>query len=293
MAYADLNALIESLSAKEEEAKAANLKRQAVIESIFDEVIARYGPEGTYGKAAETLIEKQKVRDVSATAQRDIGRGLYGIRPYEAEWEATTGAEARLKLEDIKMERLSQAQLSKAGFLEGITDEYPDYGSVASLAMQAAASQGTSSGGGGGGGGGGSSSSGQSFTDLEDFIASNEASRAAHAGTTTYGTGLGGTGGGRTGYAITWTGKIFPATPQQIEANPYLLGATAQDLIRAGLGVSAGAAGVGGAVATLGTGITKPGTTSNLKKPTGTTTVKKTSTPVVSYGYSPYGAGGF
>ena len=122
--------LIKQFSTAQTSAIAANKQRQTAIESIFDEIIARYGPEGSYGKSAEALIEAQKVRDVGTTSQSDISRGLYGIRPYGAEWEATTGAKARLTLEDLRMERLSAAQTGKAGFLENITDQYPDYNAL-------------------------------------------------------------------------------------------------------------------------------------------------------------------
>lgn len=140
--------LMGQFAAKESEARAANIKRKQQIESIFDEIITRYGPSGTYGEAARALLERQKVRDVGATAQRDISRGMYGIRPYEAEWEAEVGAPARLKLEDIMMQRLSQAQVGKAGFLERIEEPYPDYGAI----MQSMATAGAGGGGRGGGG---------------------------------------------------------------------------------------------------------------------------------------------
>ena len=132
-----LQSLITQFQTKEAEARAANIKRREQVTSIFDEIIARYGPGGTYGKGAEALLERQKVRDVGATAQRDISRGLYGIRPYEQEWEAGVGAESRLRLEDIKMERLSAAQMGKAGFMERIEEPYPDYSAL----MQAATAQ--------------------------------------------------------------------------------------------------------------------------------------------------------
>lgn len=145
---ATIEELIAQYSEREEEARAANIRRQEQVTSIFDEIIARYGPGGTYGAAAEALLGQEKVRDVGATTQRDITRGLYGIRPYEQEWEATVGAPARLRLEDIKMERLSQAQLGKAGFLERIEEPYPDYGAL----MQAVSAQAGAGGAGGAGG---------------------------------------------------------------------------------------------------------------------------------------------
>lgn len=111
-----------------EKARLSNLERQKTVESIFDEIIARYGPGGQFGKGYESELATQKVQDVGKTAQRDISRGMYGIRPYEQEWEKTVGSGARLKLEDIRMERLSGAQTGKASFLERIEQPYPDYG---------------------------------------------------------------------------------------------------------------------------------------------------------------------
>lgn len=148
-----LEDLIKSFETKEAAARQANITRQAQITSIFDEIIARYGPEGTYGAAALEQLRGQKVRDVSAAKQTDISRGLYGVSPRETEWEAAVGAPARLKLEDIKMERLSQAQLGKAGFMERIEEPYPDYGALTAAAQAAGAGGGTMTVSGGGGGG--------------------------------------------------------------------------------------------------------------------------------------------
>jgi len=119
--------------------------------NIYDKIISMYGPEGAYGKAAEQVLGLQKVRDVGATAQRDISRGLYGIRPYEQEWEATTGATARLTLEDIKLQRQASALGAKASFITGIETPYPDYGSLmqAVQAQASTPSYAPSSGGGG------------------------------------------------------------------------------------------------------------------------------------------------
>lgn len=125
--------IIEEWTRKESEAYAANLARQKEIEAIYDKMIAMYGPGGTYGAGMEAELAKQKVRDVGVTAQRDISRGMYGIRPYEQEWESAVGAPARLKLEDIKTERLSAALGAKAGFEERIEQPYPDYSAMAQM----------------------------------------------------------------------------------------------------------------------------------------------------------------
>ena len=60
--------LIASFAQKEEEARAANIKRQEAITAIFDEIIARYGPGGAYGAAALEKLRKTKVADVSAAS---------------------------------------------------------------------------------------------------------------------------------------------------------------------------------------------------------------------------------
>jgi hypothetical protein len=144
-----LDQLLAQMQASAEESRLANIKRQQQVEAIFDEIIARYGPGGTYGAAAEALLEKRKVGDVGMGAQRLISSGLYGTEVgggLERAWEAEVGAPARLQLEDIKMQRLSEAQIGKAGFLENIEQPYPDYGLIMQYLAQAGA---------GGGGGGG------------------------------------------------------------------------------------------------------------------------------------------
>ena len=122
--------LLESFRKREEGARLSNLARKDQVSQIYQDIIKRYEPGGAFGAGYEAQLQRQKIGDVGKTAQRDIGRGLYGIRPYEQEWEATTGASARLKLEDLRMERLSGAQTGMAGFLERIEEPYPDYSAL-------------------------------------------------------------------------------------------------------------------------------------------------------------------
>jgi len=138
-AFEDLLAKYEEMGAG---VKKSQEERRKTVEAIYNEIIARYRPGGTFGKSYEEQLQFQKTQDVGATAQRDISRGMYGIRPYEQEWERTTGAPARLKLEDIRMERLSQAQTGMAEFQERIEEPYPDYSALAEAARaQASAPQ--------------------------------------------------------------------------------------------------------------------------------------------------------
>ena len=122
------------------EALAANEKRYAQAMAIYDEIISRYSPGGGFGKAALGQLEEQKVRDVGEETQAQISGGLFGTSVTAGlgtKWESEVGAPARLRLEDIMMERLSQAQLGKAGFIERREDVYPDVGAAAGYAAQA------------------------------------------------------------------------------------------------------------------------------------------------------------
>jgi hypothetical protein len=136
--------LLNSLARSSAMATSANLKRYDEAMSIYDTIISTYSPGGTFGKAARGQLEKQKVQDVGAETQNLISGGMFGSTTQAAtgrRWEETVGAPARLKLEDIQMQRLSQAQLDKAGFIERREDVGPDMGMLAGLAMQAGQTQ--------------------------------------------------------------------------------------------------------------------------------------------------------
>jgi len=125
-------------------ARQANEQRYAQAMAIYDEIIKRYQPGGTFGKAALGQLETQKVRDVGRETQQMISSGLYGTTTtagLPTKWEAEVGAPSRLRLEDIMMQRLSQAQIGKAGFIERREDVYPDVGAYAGYAGQEAAAK--------------------------------------------------------------------------------------------------------------------------------------------------------
>jgi len=152
MAMSDtLQSLLEGFEKSYGEAREANLKRYGQAMSIYDEIIARYQPGGAFQKSALGQLEKQKVKDVGREKQDLISSGMFGTTTFAGVgrgWEESVGAPSRLKLEDVMMQRLSQAQVGKVGVMEGREDEYPDYGTIAQLA--GAIGQGGTSGGGGG-----------------------------------------------------------------------------------------------------------------------------------------------
>lgn len=187
-------------------ALAANEKRYAQAMAIYDEIITRYQPGGTFGKAALGQLEERKERDVGTETQAQISGGLFGTTAQAGlgtKWEAEVGAPARLKLEDIMMERLSQAQLGKAGFIERREDVYPDVGAAAGYASQ------------GGAGGGGQTISGSA--DISGYMRMFNESRGGTAGTTGGGGTTGGWSGGGASRTLTFGpaggGQAHQATP--------------------------------------------------------------------------------
>lgn len=148
--------IIDELSAQQEKANLANEARYGQMMSIFDEIINRYKPGGGFEKAGLAEIEKGMKKGVGKESQQLISSGLYGTTTgaqVGQRWESEYAQPSKMKLEDVMMQRLSAAQLDKAGAIERREDIGPGYGTIASLAMQAA--QGGGGGGGEAGGGGG------------------------------------------------------------------------------------------------------------------------------------------
>ncbi|KKN59422.1 hypothetical protein LCGC14_0542570 [marine sediment metagenome] len=136
---------------REEDSIAANQRRLDQTTAIFDEIINRYKPGGSFGRGYLSQLENQKVQDVGQESQQMISSGLYGTTTAAGagqRWEANVGATARLKLEDVQMERLSQAQVGKAGLIERVENPAPNLDYIIALTQ----AQSSSSGGGGGGG---------------------------------------------------------------------------------------------------------------------------------------------
>jgi len=108
-------------------------KQEAAALDIYDEIIRRYAPGGAFEQRYLGELERRKTREVGRETQQLISSGLYGttvLGGVPRRWEEEVGGPERLKLEDIQMQRLSEAQASKAGFIA------PDYGMVAQLASQ-------------------------------------------------------------------------------------------------------------------------------------------------------------
>lgn len=124
---------ISQISAQQASARRANEQRYAQIMDIYNKVIERAGPGGAFEKAGLGEIERARTRGVGKETQQMISSGMYGTTTaagIERGWETDVGAPARLRLEDIMEQRLTSAQLGKAGAIERREDVYPDYSSL-------------------------------------------------------------------------------------------------------------------------------------------------------------------
>lgn len=91
------------------------------IEGLLDKIIARYSPGGEFGKPEEALLKRAKVKSLAETSQDLVSSGLSGTNVGGGagkSWEEEVGMPARLKLEDIRSQRLTEAMGAKAGYLE-------------------------------------------------------------------------------------------------------------------------------------------------------------------------------
>lgn len=154
----DLEQLLKDYEARVEEMQTTEAERYGKALAIYDEIISRYRPGGEFEKKYLGQLQKQKKREVASSTQSLASRGLYGTTLAAGlgrQWEEEVGAPARLELEDVLMQRLSSAQIGKAGLMtQGVSA--PGYGTVASLMSQL-------SGGGYGGGTGGKTGGGVGF----------------------------------------------------------------------------------------------------------------------------------
>lgn len=125
--------VIGQVSAQQASAKQANLQRYSQIMDIYNKVIARAQPGGAFEQRGLAQIEAAKTKGVGKETQSLISGGMYGTTTAAGlgrKWEADVGAPARLRLEDIMEQRLTTAQLGKAGAIERREDVYPDYNAL-------------------------------------------------------------------------------------------------------------------------------------------------------------------
>lgn len=118
------------------EQNVANKAREEEVRKLLDQVVGMYEKGGSYGKGFEEQLERERTKALSTGGQALISSGLYGttqLAGLGGRFAEEVAAPARMKLEDLRAERLSQALGQKAGFVTGIQNIQPDYTLLASL----------------------------------------------------------------------------------------------------------------------------------------------------------------
>lgn len=91
------------------------------IIGILNRIIQRYSPGGEFGKGEEALLGRAKTKAMASSQQQLVSAGLAGTTVGAGRgqrWEEEIGMPERLRLEDVRSQRLSEAMGAKAGYLE-------------------------------------------------------------------------------------------------------------------------------------------------------------------------------
>ena len=91
------------------------------VTDLLDQMIQRYSPGGGFGDPERALLEREKTKSLARTSQNLVSRGLAGTTAgvgMGKQWEEEIGMPAKLRLEDVRSQRLMEALGTKAGYLE-------------------------------------------------------------------------------------------------------------------------------------------------------------------------------
>lgn len=131
---------LEEWKKAQEKANAANEKRYNEAKGIYSGIASQYAPGGQFMSGALANYERQKLRDMSTANQSLVSSGLFNTTiaaGLPSKYEEEVGNPFRLNLEDIRMQRESEAKTNLAGLIERREDVAPDPSLFAQL-MQGA-----------------------------------------------------------------------------------------------------------------------------------------------------------
>lgn len=132
--------LLARFQMQQDQANAMNEKRYQQGLGIYDQIISQYAPGGSFGAGVEAQIEKGATKAVAQGTQTMVNAGLGGTTTrgnLRKKYEEDVATPARLQLEDMRADRLANAQAQKAGFIERREDTGPSSELIASLAKTA------------------------------------------------------------------------------------------------------------------------------------------------------------
>lgn len=122
-----------------ERANEAAAKREEEIRGLLDQIVSTYAPGGSYMQGQEAMLDRTKQKTLAQGTQGLISSGLYGstmTAGLPGRFEEEIGVPTRAKLEDLRTDAYTKALAGKAGFIESITENVPDFGMMAQLTAQ-------------------------------------------------------------------------------------------------------------------------------------------------------------
>lgn len=128
--------ILGSFQAAQVAANRANLQRYQQGLGIYDEIIGRVRTGGGFVKGQLAQLERRKTKGVAAGMMSLSQAGLASTTlsaGLPKRWEEEVGTPMRLSIADIAEQRLTQAQMGKAGFIERRQDVGPDPGMISQL----------------------------------------------------------------------------------------------------------------------------------------------------------------
>jgi len=136
----ELNTFIKQLQKQQASANAANEARYAEGKGIYQQALSRFGEGGTYGQGVEAQIERGRTQSLAQGSQALASSGLYNTTVRAGlgkKYEEEVAQPARAKLEDVRAEKLTEAEQALAGFVERREDTGPSMDLLAQLIMKA------------------------------------------------------------------------------------------------------------------------------------------------------------
>ena len=141
--------ILDTIQKLQDQTNAKNKAREDEVRAMLDEVIGMYRPGGTYGQGVEKQLDIERTKALSSGGQALISSGLFnttGFAGLSQQFEQQVGMPTRMKLEDLRMDKLQGALGQKAQFVTDIQDTAPDYRLLAELMREGGASSTSTSG---------------------------------------------------------------------------------------------------------------------------------------------------
>lgn len=132
----DAPQLAQQTSAAISRTNAATKERETESRGLLDQIIGLYRQGGGFGKGVESSLERERTQTLATGGQSLVSSGMYNttqLAGLSTQFAENVAAPTRLKLEDMRMDRLAGALGQKSSFVEGISNEQPDYRLLAQL----------------------------------------------------------------------------------------------------------------------------------------------------------------